>query len=132
MLQEFDFCKHSRVIKELAPEEAGTINMGGWDFSAKPVHPYRRSFVVKLHGLRWYVDSAGGYDYTLDSEHNAARLLKFYEKHRLFAPFVLNHETYGRIECRFKSQVNIEPAIGNSGGLIEAFDVTLIHHNPGY
>jgi hypothetical protein len=131
-MQEFDFCINSRVIKELAPEAASPINMGGWDFTAKPTNPYRRSFVIKLHGMRWHVNSAGGYDYAVDSLHNAARLLEFYKDHQLHTAFILNHETYGRIECKFKSVVNIEPGLPNSGGLIDAFEVVVIHHNPGY
>jgi hypothetical protein len=128
----FDFCPQSRVIRELAPEESGSVSMNGWDFSSKPNQPYRRTFVVKLHGMRWYTNDAGAYDPTVDAQHNAALLLQFYHDHRLYKPFILQHEHYGRIECKFKVKVDLDPAIGNSGGLMEAFDVTMIHNNPRY
>lgn len=131
-MKEFDFCVNSRVIKEIAPEEAGTVTMNGWDFTSKSPHPYRRTFVIKLFGLRWYTDDYGRYDITQNPDKNAARLLKFYQDHRLSGVFYLNHENYGRIQCRFKTQVNIEPAEPNSGGLVQPFEVTVIHHNPGY
>lgn len=131
-MKEFDFCVNSRVIKEIAPEEANSVAMNGWDFTSRSPHPYRRTFSVKLHGIRWYTDDYGRYDITQSPDNNAARLLKFYAEHRLSGVFYLNHEHYGRIECRFKSQVNIEPGLPSSGGLVEPFEVMLIHHNPRY
>lgn len=132
-MEVFDFCKTSRVIKEVAPDEPASVNMNGWDFTGKPADPYRRKFTVKLHGMYWYMDEPmHRLDLTTDPIHNAGRLLQFYRTHRLFEPFILNHEYLGRITCRFQVPVNIEPAMAESGGLIEAFEVSLIHHNPGY
>lgn len=131
MLETFDFCPHSRVIKEIAPDEADPINMNGWDFTIKPSDPYRRKFSVQLHGMRWRL-SAGQLDFSVDTEVNAGRLLDFYREHRMHTPFILHHEYLGPIECKFASPVNIEPALPNSGGLVEAFEVQLIHNNPGY
>lgn len=131
-MAEFDFCSGSRVIKEIGPEEPGVVSMNGWDFTARPVHPYRRTFIVKVYGMRWYVNTDGTYDYTTDPTHNAARLLNFYKDNRLFGTFDLDHPNYGIVVCRFKSVVNIEPAIPNSDGEIDPFEVNLLHHNPGY
>lgn len=131
MLETFDFCENSRVIKEIAPKEAEPIDFNGWDFSVRPVLPYRRSFVVTLYGLRWSL-GIGTLDLSGNHGNNAGRLLKFYRDHRLYKSFLLNHEYLGPIECRFMQPVNIEPALVNSGGLIEALDISMVHHNPSY
>lgn len=130
-MDTFDFCPNTRVIEEVAPDEAAPISMNGWDFTIKPSEPYRRKFMVNLHGLRWYV-GASGLDLNKDADNNAGRLLDFYREHRLYKPFLLHHEYLGAIECRFASAVDIKAAIPDSSGLIEAFDISMVHHNPRY
>ncbi len=107
--------------------------MNGWEFTAKPVDPYRRQFVAELYGLRWYMSNDGfGLDLTTDTLHNAGFLLQFYREHRRYKPFYLQHEYLGLIQCRFASPVTIPKALPDSGGLIDVFEVTLVHHNPSY
>ena len=131
-MELFDFCKDSRVITEIAPEEPASVTMNGWDFTGRPADPYRRSFSAKLYGLRWYQLPKGHLDFSTDPLYNAGRLLGFYQRHRLYKTFMLNHDYLGPLVCRFKTPLQIQPAIMNSAGLIEAFDIMLIHHNPSY
>lgn len=129
----FDFCTTSRVITELPPEEPSAISFNGWEFTSAPATPYRRGFLVKLHGLRWYLNSAGdALDVTTDPEHNAGRLQNFYRTNRQYGTFDLDHEYLGTIVCRFSAPVTIPAALPNSDGLVEALEVKLLHYNPGY
>jgi hypothetical protein len=66
--QVFDFCDTSRVIEEIPPEDQTASSMNGWDFTAKPKIPYRRTFKVALHGMRWYLATGGAsLDITTDT-----------------------------------------------------------------
>ena len=131
-MKDFDFCPFSRVVKEVAPDEKGVVSFNGWDFSSRPTTPYRRSFSVTLHGMYWWANSDNNIDSAVNPTTNALRLMEFYKDHRLHGVFTFDHEYLGPIHCRFKTPVNIEPAIPNSNGLISAFEVMLIHHNPKF
>lgn len=133
MAGTFDFALNSRVITEVPPEEKPFVSMNGWDFTAKPSTPYRAKFRVRLYGMRWYLNAGGtALDITTEPTLNAGRLRQFYKDNRLWDNFTFAHEYLGNLTCRFAEAFEIPPAIGNSRGLIEPFDVLLIHHNPGY
>jgi hypothetical protein len=127
----FDFAKDSRVIVEVSPDEPAPINFNGWDFATSSTHPYRRSFEVKLYGMRWYLGN-GTLDLTQNPELNIGRLLAFYREHRLSKPFLLHHEYLGAIECKFKAKLDPKEAIPNSDGLVDVIELSLIHSNPRY
>jgi hypothetical protein len=127
----FDFCPNSHVAEELPPEEGKVVTMNGWDFTARPGIPYRAKFKLTLGGLRWYL-SGGALDITTNPTLNAGKLRAFFVEHRTWKTFTYAHEYLGTITCRFSDSVTIPKAIPNSGGLISEFEVTLIHHNPGY
>lgn len=130
-MDNFDFCPNSHVAEELPPEEPKVTSFNGWDFTARPVVPYRPKFKVTLDGLYWYV-SEGLLDVTTDAQHNAGRLLNFYKEHRLWKTFTYNHEYYGEIVCRFDVPVILPKALPDSGGLLPSVEITLIQHSPGY
>ena len=131
MAGTFDFCDTSRVIKETAPETPAGTDMNGWTFTSKPSVPYRRSFTVKLAGMRWYV-SGGALDITTNPKKNIGRLLKFYRDNQRWGVFDLNHEYLGNILCQFAAPVNPPEGLPDSDGLVETFEVQLLHYNPGY
>lgn len=126
----FDFCPYSRVIEELAPDENSVMTMNGWMFAPKPNTPYRPSFKVTLHGLRWFMGNNNTLNITANPLINAGRLRAFYIQNRLYGKFVLNHEYLGPIQCRFAKAVNIPAAEVNSAGLIKPLELTLIQDNP--
>lgn len=127
----FDFAPNSHFAVEIPPEEPSVVSFNGWDFAAKPSVPYRAKFKLQLSGMRWYL-SGGALDTTTNPTMNAGRLLNFYKTNRRYGTFTYAHEYLGTITCRFAEPVQIPPGIPNSNGLTEAFEVTLIHHNPGY
>lgn len=127
----FDFCDTSRVIQELPPEAGSAVDMNGWEFTSKPAIPYRRTFTIKLYGMRWYMGT-GALDSATNPKFNAGRLLSFYRLNQTWDVFDMNHEYLGNILCRFKSPVTIPPAEMNSNGKIAPFDVSLIQYNPGF
>lgn len=128
----FDFCLKSRVAEIIAPDEPVVRDYNGWDYNPKPPLPYRRKFKVTLEGLRWYFATNGTMDYTTNPQYNAGALEQFYELHRKYKPFNFVHERLGTLELRFDAPVSVPKAIPDSGGLIEAFEVQMIHHNPSY
>lgn len=131
MAGRFDFAPLTHVAVEEAPQEKQAMNMNGWDFNAKPSEPYRRRFRITLSGMRWMI-AGERLDLDRDPQHNAGRLLEFYRDNRTWDHFTYAHEYLGEIQVRFAEPVNIPKAIPNSDGLIPDFDLTLIHHNPGY
>lgn len=129
---DFNFCRKTRVAETIAPEETTIKDFNGWDYTPRPTLPYRRKFKVTLDGLRWYFNSNGTIDYVTNPEYNAGVLESFYSAHRKHKPFNYQHEWLGLLELRFENPVNIPKAIPNSGGLIESFELMMIHHNPTY
>lgn len=129
----WDFCPGVMVPRTKPPAPTGKgISMNGWYFSSKPNVPYQKSFVVKLNGLRWYLTGTGLYDAVVNPGFNARRLELFYEARGTWDSFDFPHPHLGTLVCRFREPLEIPEAVPNSSGLIEPFDVTLIHHNPGY
>lgn len=129
----FDFCETSRVAEEIPPDDVKATSMNGWDFSAKPKIPYRATFKVVLYGMKWYLNEDGDeLDTDTDPEHNMGRLRSFYLTHRLWDSFLYDHEYLGQIRVRFDKSLRFPPAIGDSDGKVEAYELTLIHHNPSF
>lgn len=133
MAGTFDFCPNRLVPRTKPPGSQGKgVSMNGWYFSSKPNVPYQKTFVVKLQGLTWYLKPDGMYDYTTNPLFNAARLEEFYRQNGTWDNFDFAHPHLGILRCRFGDTVEVPEAVPNSGGLIEAFDITLVQHNPGY
>lgn len=128
----FNFCENSRVAETLAPEEPIIKDFNGWDYTPQPVLPYRRKFKITLEGLRWYFNDDGTIDYATNPTMNAGVLESFYAGHRRHKPFNYQHEWLGLMELRFDTPVNVPKAMPNSHGLVDAFEITAIHHNPSY
>lgn len=128
----FDFCPNSLVPELLPPEAPSGMSLNGWNFSAKPTIPYQRSWKVTLHGLRWYLNSNGTYDNTTDPTRNARRLEEFYAANQTWDSFTWAHPHEGALTVRFKSPVTVTAGMSRSGGLVPAFEITLVAHNPGY
>lgn len=133
MAGTFDFCPNSKVVVEIPPDEPGVATMNGWEFRPRPKVPYRPTFKITLHGMRWYLNSAGtALDVTTNPTLNAGRLLNFYKSNRTWDVFTFNHEYLGSLVVRFNKPVSIPPAEGESKGLIKAFEVELIQNNPAW
>lgn len=133
MAGTFDFAPNSHVAEEIAPEEQPVTSMNGWDFVSRPRTPYRAKFRLTLSGMKWRLNAEGNaLDVVTDPNTNAGRLLAFYKQHRMWGTFTYQHEYLGPLVVRFAEPVNIPKAIANSKGLIDSFEVMLVHHNPGY
>jgi hypothetical protein len=120
------------VPRTKPPQASQVMSMNGWPFTSKPKVPYQKSFAVKLQGMYWYLKSNGYFDVSTNPRYNARRLELFYERHGVWKPFDFPHPHLGLLRCRFSQPLEIPEAIANSGGLVDAFDVNLVHHDPGY
>lgn len=129
----FDFAPDTHVAEELAPEEKPATSMNGWDFTSKPNTPYRARFKLTMSGMYWRMNDAGtALDITTEPQTNAGRLLAFYKQNRTWDNFTYHHEYLGALTVRFAEPVNIPKATADSFGLVPDFEITLIHHNPGF
>lgn len=108
------------------------MDMNGWNFGSKPTQPYQLRFTVIVHGLTWFLQSGGLYDTTTSPTINARRFEQFVQARGTWDAFTFPHPHLGSISCRFASLPEVPLGIPNSGGLIEAFEVELVHHNPAY
>lgn len=132
MADLFNFCPDYMVPRTKPPQASQVMSMNGWAFSAKPKVPYQKTFVVKLQGMRWYLLANNLYDEVTNPQYNARLLEKFYEAHGVWQAFDFPHPHFGTLSCKFSQPVEVPEAIVNSGGLIDGFDITLVHNNPGF
>lgn len=129
----FDFAPNSRVWEEIAPPEVSATSFRGWEFTSKPAVPYRPTYKITLYGMRWYLNSGGtAFDTTTNPTMNAGRLRAFYIANRTWDNFTFVHETLGSMAMKFAAPVQIPPAMGESGGVIDKFEVLLVPNNPAY
>lgn len=131
-MADFDFCPKYMVPKTRPPQAASVMSMNGWPFTSRPKVPYQKSFTVKLQGMYWYLSHGGPYDEITNPRYNARRLELFYEEHGLWKPFNFPHPHLGVLECRFEKAVEVPESMAASGGLIDAFEINLVEHNPRY
>lgn len=133
MPEIFDFCPNSQVPETLPREQGSVMTMGGWTFSSKPTTPFVKTIRLTLHGVQWFLDGDDYYDFAEQPTINARRLEMFYERHELWNPFFWTHPHTGIQQLyRFKTMLAVPKALPNSNGLIEALEVQLMEHNPGY
>lgn len=132
MAGTWDFCLKTLVVENLPPQQGGGMSMNGWSFSSKPNVPYQYIFKVTVQDLRWYLQSNGLYDNTTDTTRNARRFEEFVRTNGNWDAFDFPHPHLGTIKCKFKNLPAVPKAIPNSGGLIDAFEVELIHDNPAF
>lgn len=134
MVDTFNFAPE-RNVPETLPRDGGanSVQLNGWTFTSRPTVPYQRRYKLTLHGMRWYTDQATGlWDVTTNPNFNARLLEQFYETHETWDPFNFPHQHFGTLLVRFNAPVTVPAGAANSGGLIPAFELQLIEHNPGY
>lgn len=130
--ETFIFSPKSQVPETVQREPANVMTLGNWTFSAKPTTPHQRKFRVQLHGMTWFLNEDGTYDRYINPTMNAKLLEEFYERHETWKPFLWNHPHRGLMMVRFATAVNVPRGKENGGGFIDAFEINLIHHNPGF
>lgn len=132
-METFNFCPNSLVPEMLPREQSQIMSLGGWSFSSKPTVPFVKTYRLTLYGLYWFLDEYDRFNPAVTPEINARALELFYERHELWRPFLWTHPHIGsQAEYRFKNIVTVPKALPNSNGLVDALEVQLIEHNPGY
>lgn len=133
MAGTFTFCPNGQVPKIISPEPTSVISMNGWQATSKPSIPYQKRFSVMLHGLTWFTNPTTGlFDTTTKPTVNARLFELFYEANQTWDTFTWKHPHIGDLTVRFFTKVDVPPGKENSGGLIDPFEIQLIHHNPGF
>lgn len=125
-METFSFCPERQVPETLARETSNTVTMNGWMFAARPVSPMQRRFRVRLHGLRWYLNTDDTYDATTNPTFNARALELFYEEHEQWKTFQWNHPHLGLLQVKFAAPVNVPAAPAGNDGMLEALEINLV------
>lgn len=128
----FEYCPDSLVPELIPPDPVQGVSMNGWAFTSRPTVPYQRRFKVTLHGLRWYLNSDGSFDTWTNVTGNARSLELFYQANGVWDNFYWTHPHLGTLRCRFSSPLQLPPGVPGSNGLLEAVEVNLIEHSPGF
>lgn len=134
-MDTFDFPYHT--VGDEYPESSTLVRFGsGYQFASKPKGPDQIIFHLAITGLFWWIDRDGNIDWASNPLGNAGLLQKFYEGHRMYAPFLYNHPTRGIVTVRFhkplppfrsmKDAVSVDDERGLRGHQIETVNVDLI------
>lgn len=125
-MADFTFCPNGTVPETLPREASNTVTFGGWKFTARPTSPIQRAFRVRLHGLRWYLNTDGTYDKTTNPTINAAALEEFYSTYEQWAPFTWVHPHLGLLTVKFNAPLAVPAGQVNAGGLLEPLEIMLV------
>lgn len=128
----WDFVPNHMVVENLPPDQPSGFSMNGWYFTAKPTVPWQNKFKVTIHGLQWFLLSDGKYDNTTHGPINARRFEEFVETHGKWRTFDFPHPHFGTLQARFSALPAVPKGDWNSNGVIPAFEVELVHHNPAF
>lgn len=109
------------------PESGNRLQLGSsYQFDTPPDAPDQRTFVLKLRGMKYFVDSNDQIDTIYQPELNLAVLEQFYNDHKRAIPFYFNHPVYGQVVCKFQRPLEIPEGIPGGMGAVSDMDLELI------
>lgn len=124
-METFNFPYHT--FETINPESGVRVQMGGgYLFNAAPDSPDQRTFKLAFEGMKYYVDSLGEADETIEPTKNMKAISEFYRAHRMHVTFLYDHPVYGLLEVKFNKPL-VEPKGKKGGsGVVEAFEIELL------
>lgn len=109
------------------PETGFRVQLGNsYQYAAPPVAPDQRKITLKFATMKYFVNTAGVVDATIQPEINFLALENFYNAHKLWRKFYYNHPVYGQLVCKFNKPLQVPDGIPDGGGCLEPFEVELI------
>lgn len=124
-LEVFDFDKHSFETEN--PESSLRVQLGGsYTFTAPPTDPDQRTITLDFAAMKYFLNEDGSLNDVNNPSINMFRLIKFYQRHKMYKSFQYNHPVHGLMEVKFNKPLK-EPAVLSGGfGVVKAFSIELI------
>lgn len=122
----FDFPYHN-TPETIWPESSTRVQFGNsYVFTAPPSAPDQRIFRLFFPALKYYTDSGGAVDATIEPQLNLQALINFYEEHHLWKPFTYPHPVFGNVEVRFNKPLQVPQGKAGGGGVVEGISLEFI------
>lgn len=109
------------------PESGTRIQLGrSYQFDTPPEAPDQRTFLLKMQGMKYFVDGNGNVTAATAPERNMLALEDFYNTHKRATSFTFEHPVYGSLTCKFNRPLQIPEGIVGGDGALPDFEVELI------
>jgi hypothetical protein len=124
-LPTFEFPNH--MVRETYPDPGTTLQLGNsYRFATPPTSPDQRVFTLSFQSTWRGIKADGTMDADTFYDNNAARLLQFYEAHKLHKTFQYKHNWLGMLNVRFNKPLELPNPIKGGDGWTEDFSVEFI------
>ena len=124
-MEEFEFPYHT--IETVNPESGFRGQFGNsYIFTAEPTAPDQRTFKLGFTGMKYFLNSGGNLDSTINADRNMKTLIDFYHEHKLHKNFLYNHPVYGMLTVKFNKPLPEPKTIGTGFMVVGEFEVELI------
>ena len=117
---------HFRIATRY-PQSGLRLQLGNsyqWDVETPA--PDQRTFLIKIPGMRYFLDSNGQISKSTLPGLNLAVLEDFYIVHRMAKAFTFSHPVHGSLTCKFNKPLEIPEGIAGGNGAVPEFEVELI------
>lgn len=109
------------------PESGFKLQFGNsYTYAEGPTSPDQRIFTLSFPMLKYYTDSGGVVDATINPTLNMLALENFYLEHKMWKTFVYPHPVRGNLNVRFNKPLKVPAGIPDGGGAVGAFSIELI------
>ncbi len=105
---------------------ANTSFNGSYAFALSSKVPSVRLFTVKIPVLRYYFDSFGDLDLTVNKDTNMAWVEWMYNVHKLQKLFLFTHPVYGDVRVRFREPLKVPKGVKGGQACVEALELQLV------
>lgn len=123
-MQTFSFLKH--VPEIVYPESSARVKFGrGYQFASRPRGPDQINYVLHFTAMFFWESAPGVFDTSINPTINMAKLIEFYEEHRLYEPFIYPLAGFGDKTVRFDEPLKFKMK-ENGRGQTDPFQIKLI------
>lgn len=125
-LDVFPFSMHT--VTHTYPK-GDSVKFGkGYEFNAKPLLPFQRTFHLYFSAMQWFFNADGSLDTTSNPSFNMGALVQFFEAHDYSQAFTYPHPIYGDITVKFAAGTAFEipKSLPGGSGVTEPLQVDLV------
>ena len=123
-METFPFMKHTPEV--VYPESSARVKFGrGYQFASAPRGPDQISYVLHFAAMFFFETEPGTFDLVKQPTINMAKMVQFYETHRLYKPFTYPLAGFGNKTVRFDEPLKFKMK-EDGHGQTEPFQTKLI------
>lgn len=109
------------------PESGFRLQFGNsYLYTEGPTAPDQRVFTLSFPLLKYFLNSGGAIDATIQPTLNMKALENFYLEHKMWKTFVYPHPVHGNLNVKFNKPLKVPAGIPDGGGAVGAFSLELI------